>query len=145
MAIDHQKLDEGLRQFLADSSGYSVGLMEAERTLIDEGPDSEAADIYAYIEPLTPVVYPSSFGSVWNQAEVPYAFYSYGPDMNSASIMAKALRDVFLDWREYAMNLTGFDIMDRQPNSGPSRPEEVGVNLFSVREEFRLVICAQSV
>jgi hypothetical protein len=140
MSIDHNSLDEQLHAWLGDVTNLSIGLMEAERTLIDGG----ETKIFGYIEPLDGTLYSDAeYGSVYTQAEVPYAFHSFGPDKKSARVMASLLHTCFVNHVQYPMALTGFSVLRRRPDGGPDKPTEVARGLFSVREPFVIEICAQ--
>lgn len=138
--IDHRLLTERLADAMATLTGKWVGRMEGPQTAVD-GLDAELP--YAFVEPLAGTQYIAERGGVWREAIVPYAFHSFGAIPQSALFMASLMHSRFVDQHLYTLTLSGFDVLERKPDGGPEDPEEVGVNLWGVREQFEIHICAQ--
>lgn len=140
MSIDHYKLNEVLAASLSIVTGKTVKLMESDKT--DVGESFNDLLPYAFVEPLIGSLYVPQYGGTWPQADVPYAFYSYGVDIQSSLWMASLIRSRFTDQQTYSLALPGFDVVDRRPDGGPDTPEKVANGLWCVREAFVLQVCA---
>lgn len=139
--IDHRLLTERLAAAMSTLTGKDVQPMEGPQTEIGEAFNDLLP--YCFVEPLAGSLYTPEYGGVWRQAEVPFAFHSYGVDRQSALWMASLMHSRFVDQHLFTLVLDGFDVMERRPDGGPDEPEKVANGLWGVREPVVLQICAK--
>lgn len=137
--MERYLITDALAAWLSTQTGKQVKPMQGPETVLNETFDDTLP--YALLEPMGNAEFRDSWGGAWDEADLPYQVISYGKTGLQAEALAGLVHKKYLD-PSIAMNLPDVSVMRRKPDGGADRPENVGVNLWEVRESFILQVHA---